>query len=279
VDFLFPKGFKFPDIPSNFSLTGEPIFTIGPISYTNARFTMLLVMILLSTFAFFATRNLREQPSGLQNVAEMLVQGLGDFVVSIGGPQAIKYLPLFGTLFLFIVTSNWLSVVPLVGQITWLHSPTADYHITFAMAFVSWLAYQTEGFRHLGFSYVKRWFNFSGFKDGPFIGAIFVMVGLIELFSELFRMLTLTLRLWGNVFGGEIMLLVMSALLLVPGLALPFVGLEVFIGLVQGLVFALLVLMYFVLAIESHDESHEEGSHSDTDRVANEEQRPEPVAA
>ncbi|HAF10338.1 MAG TPA: ATP synthase F0 subunit A [Chloroflexi bacterium] len=279
MDFLFPKGFKFPDIPSNFSLTGEPIFTIGPISYTNAHFTMLLVMILLSTFAFFATRNLREQPSGLQNVAEMLVQGLGDFVVSIGGPQAIKYLPLFGTLFLFIVTSNWLSVVPLVGQITWLHSPTADYHITFAMAFVSWLAYQTEGFRHLGFSYVKRWFNFSGFKDGPFIGAIFVMVGLIELFSELFRMLTLTLRLWGNVFGGEIMLLVMSALLLVPGLALPFVGLEVFIGLVQGLVFALLVLMYFVLAIESHDESHEEGSHSDTDRVANEEQRPEPVAA
>jgi F-type H+-transporting ATPase subunit a len=279
VDFLFPKGFKFPDIPSNFSLTGEPIFTIGPISYTNAHFTMLLVMALLSTFAFLASRNLREQPSGLQNVAEMLVQGLGDFVVSIGGPQAIKYLPLFGTLFLFIVTSNWLSVVPLVGQITWLHSPTADYHITFAMAFVSWLAYQTEGFRHLGPSYVKRWFNFSGFKDGPFIGAIFVMVGLIELFSELFRMLTLTLRLWGNVFGGEIMLLVMSALLLVPGLALPFVGLEVFIGLVQGLVFALLVLMYFVLAIESHDESHEEGSHSDTDRVANEEQHPESVAA
>ena len=279
MDFLFPKGFKFPDIPSNFSLTGEPIFTIGPISYTNAHFTMLLVMALLSTFAFLASRNLREQPSGLQNVAEMLVQGLGDFVVSIGGPQAIKYLPLFGTLFLFIVTSNWLSVVPLVGQITWLHSPTADYHITFAMAFVSWLAYQTEGFRHLGPSYVKRWFNFSGFKDGPFIGAIFVMVGLIELFSELFRMLTLTLRLWGNVFGGEIMLLVMSALLLVPGLALPFVGLEVFIGLVQGLVFALLVLMYFVLAIESHDESHEEGSHSDTDRVANEEQHPESVAA
>jgi F-type H+-transporting ATPase subunit a len=240
---------------------------------------MLLVMILLVTFAFFATRNLREQPSGIQNVAEMLVQGLGDFVVSIGGPRAIKYLPLFGTLFLFIVISNWLSVVPFVGQLTWLHSPTADYHITFAMAFTAWIAYQTEGFRHLGFSYVKRWFNFSGFKDGPFIGAIFILVGLIEFFSEIFRMLTLTLRLWGNVFGGEIMLTVMSALLLVPGLAIPFVGLEVFIGLVQGLVFALLVLMYFVLAIESHDESHEEGSHSDTDRVANEEQHPEPVAA
>jgi F-type H+-transporting ATPase subunit a len=279
VDFLFPNGFRFPDIPSHFSLTGEPIFEIGPITYTNAHFTMLLVMIMLSVFAFLSTRQMKDQPTGLQNVAEMLVQGLGDFVVSIGGAGAIKYLPLFGTLFLFIVTSNWLSVVPFVGQVTWLHSPTADYHITFAMAFVSWLAYQTEGFRNLGFSYLKRWFNFSGFKDGPFIGGIFILVGLIELFSEIFRMLTLTLRLWGNVFGGEIMLTVMSALLLVPGLALPFVGLEVFIGLVQGLVFALLVLMYFVLAIESHDESHEEGSHSDTDRVAHEEQHPEPVAA
>jgi len=279
VDFLFPNGFRFPDIPKTFALTGEPIFTIGPVSYTNAHFTMLLVIVLLAGLSFVATRNLREQPAGLQNLAEMLVQGLGDFVVSIGGPKAITYLPLFGTLFLFIVTSNWLSVVPFVGQVTWLHSPTADYHITFAMAFTAWIAYQTEGFRHLGLGYVKRWFNLSGFKDGPFIGLIFIFVGIIELLSEIFRMLTLTLRLWGNVFGGEIMLLVMSALLLVPGLALPFVGLEIFIGLVQGLVFALLVLMYFVLAIESHDESHEEGSHSDTDRVANEEQHPAAVAA
>lgn len=279
MDLLFPKGFRFPDIPSSFSLTGEPIFTVGPISYTNAHLTMLIVVAIISTVAFLATRQIREQPTGLQNLVEMLVEGLGDFVVSIGGPKAIRYLPLFGTLFIFIVFSNWLSVVPFVGQVTWLHSPTADYHITFAMAFVSWIAYQTEGFRHLKLRYVKRWFNFSGFKDGPVFGAIFVMVGLIELFSEFVRMLTLTLRLWGNVFGGEIMLLVMSALLLVPGLALPFVGLEMFIGLVQGLVFSLLVLMYFVLAIESHDESHEEGSHSDTDRVANLEQHPEPVAA
>ena len=279
MDFLFPDGFKFPDIPSHFALTGEPLFEIGPVSYTNAHLTMLIVVGILATLSFLATRRMEEQPRGLQNAAEMLVQGLADFVVSIGGPGARTYLPLFGTLFLFIVFSNWLSVVPFVGQVEWLHSPTADYHITFAMAFVSWVAYQTEGFRHLGLGYVKRWFNFSGFKDGPFIGAIFVLVGLIELFSEIFRMLTLTLRLWGNVFGGEIMLTVMSALLFVPGLALPFVGLEVFIGLVQGLVFALLVLMYFVLAIESHDESHEEGSHSDTDRVANEEQHPAAVAA
>ncbi|HYK97086.1 MAG TPA: F0F1 ATP synthase subunit A [Candidatus Acidoferrales bacterium] len=279
MDFLFPNGFKY---PPNFHIptpTGEALFAIGPLSYTNAHLTMALVIVLLAGTAFLATRTMRDRPTGLQNAAELLVQGLADFVSSIGGPKALKYLPFFGTLFLFIVMSNWLSVVPLIGQVKFLHSPTADYHTNAAMAILAFVAYQTEGFRHLKLSYPKRWFNFSGFKDGPFIGAIFVLVGFIELFSELFRMLTLTLRLWGNVFGGEIMLVVMSGLLFLPGLALPFVGLEVFIGLVQGLVFALLVLMYFILAIESHDEEHEEGSHSDTDRVPSPEVHPEPARA
>ena len=278
MNWLFPNGFSYPifHIPT---LTGEPLFAIGPFSYTNAHLTMALIVIVLAALAYVATRNMSERPSGLQNAVEMGVQGLSDFVVDIGGPGARKYLPLFGTLFLFILFSNWLSVVPFVGQVGFLHSPTADYHTNFAMAILAFIAYQTEGFRHLKLEYPKRWFNFSGFKDGPFFGAIFILVGLIELFSELFRMLTLTLRLWGNVLGGEIMLAVMAGLLLLPGLALPFAGLEVFIGLVQALVFALLVLMYFVLAIESHDEEHEEGSHTDTDRVPNEEQHPEPAAA
>ena len=279
MDLLFPSGFNYPPnfhIPSP---TGEEIFRIGPVGYTNAHLTMALVIVLLGTIAVLATRDLRERPGGLQNFVELLVQGLVDFVESIGGKRALAYLPLFGTLFLFIVVSNWLSVVPFIGQIAFLHSPTADYHTNFAMAVLAFVAYQTEGFRHLKLGYVKRWFNFSGFKDGPFIGVIFVLVGFIELFSEIFRMLTLTLRLWGNVFGGEIMLVVMSGLLFLPGLALPFVGLEVFIGLVQGLVFALLVLMYFILAIESHDEEHEQGSHSDTDRVPSLEMHPRPSSA
>jgi F-type H+-transporting ATPase subunit a len=279
MDWLFPNGFKYPPAFHIPSLTGEPLFHVGPLSYTNAHLTMAIVIAILAGLATFVTRDLRDRPSRLQNLVEILVQGLDDFVVSIGGTGSRKYLPLFGSLFLFIVFSNWLSVLPFVGQVKFLHSPTADYHINFGMALVAWVAYQTEGFRHLKLDYPKRWFNLSGFKDGPVIGAIFILVGFIELFSEMFRVLTLTLRLWGNVLGGEIMLVVMSGLLLVPGLALPFVGLEVFIGLVQGLVFALLVLMYFVLAIESHDEEHEEGSQIDTDRVPSPEQHPAPLAA
>jgi len=279
VEWLFPHGFTYPPSFHIPTLTGEPILAIGPFSYTNAHLTMAIVGTILVILAALATRDMRERPSGLQNAVEMAVQGLTDFIVGIGGPTARKYVPLLGTFFLFILFSNWLSVVPFIGQVEFLHSPTADYHTNFAMALIAFLAYQAEGFRHLRLAYPKRWFNFSGFKDGPFLGGIFILVGLIELFSEIFRMLTLTLRLWGNVLGGEIMLVVMSGLLLVPGIALPFAGLEVFIGLVQALVFMLLVLMYHVLAIESHDEEHEEGSHTDTDRVAHEEQHPEPVAA
>lgn len=269
----------YPDIPKAFELTGEPLWsagTTGPdvdlagitirwdISYTNAHLTMLLVMGILLVVALVATRALRAEPSGLQNAVELLVQGLADFVESIGGRGALKYLPLFGTLFLFLVFSNWLSIVPLVGQVVWLHSPTADYHTNLGLAIVGFVLYQSEGFRAQGAGYVKRWINVSGFQEKGGVvtkagmGVIFLLVGVIEFFSEVFRMLTLTLRLWGNVLGGEIMLVVMSALLFLPGLALPFVGLEVFIGLVQGLIFALLVLIYFVLAIESHEEHPQE---------------------
>ena len=277
---------SYPDIPKAFELTGEPLVTFGTTgpaaslsgiavewdwSYTNVHFTMLLVIALLTVVAVVATRSLSDQPSGLQNFVELLVQGLADFVESIGGAGALKYLPLFGTLLLFLVTSNWLSVVPFVGQVTWLHSPTADYHTNFGLAVLAFALYQAEGVRVHRVGYFSRWLNFSGFAEKGglrfVLGPIFLLVGVIEFFSELFRMLTLTLRLWGNVLGGEIMLVVMSALLFVPGLALPFVGLEVFIGLVQGLIFSLLVLIYFILAIESHEE-HGESEHATQSRAA-----------
>ena len=268
----------YPDIPKAFELTGEPLVTFGTTgpaanlagigvewdwSYTNAHFTMLLVTLLLTVVALMATRVMSDRPSGLQNLIELLVQGLADFVESIGGTAALKYLPLFGTLLLFLVISNWLSVVPFVGRgLRIFHPPTADYHTNFGLAIVAFALYQTEGVRKHRLGYFKRWLNFSGFAEKGglklLLGPIFLLVGLIELASELFRMLTLTLRLWGNVLGGEIMLVVMSAPLFVPGLALPFVGLEVFIGLVQGLIFSLLVLIYFILAIESHEEPEEE---------------------
>src|SRR5919204_4778222 len=104
MDF-FPSGFK---SPPNFHIptpTGEELFRIGPIGYTNVHLTMALVIVLLGTVAILATRDMRERPGRLQNFVELLVQGLADFVESIGGKKALRYLPLFGTLFLFILTA------------------------------------------------------------------------------------------------------------------------------------------------------------------------------
>lgn len=252
--------------------TGTPLFTFAgkdavssggvvtiwnDISISNSLFTMWIVMALLAGLSFLATRDLKETPGRLQGSFEMLVQGLTDFMREAGGPGVVRFLPLFGTLFLLILFSNWLGIVPLVGQIELLHAPTADYHVNFGLAVTAFAAYQWAGVRKLGPSYFSRWANFTGFKDGVMVGIVMIVVGIIELFSELFRMLTLTLRLWGNIWGGEIVLAVLAALLLIPSLPLPFIALELFIGFIQAFVFAFLVLLYIILALESHGEEHE----------------------
>jgi F-type H+-transporting ATPase subunit a len=189
---------------------------------------------------------------------------LADFMESAGGPGVVRFLPFFGTMLLLLVVSNWLSVVPFVGQIELLHSPTADYNVNLGLALTGFVVYQGTGIGALGLRYFTRWINFSGFKDGAFVGVIMlVLVGPLELFSELFRILTLTLRLWGNIWGGEITLAVITALLFIPSLPLPFLLLEIFIGFIQGFIFAFLVLLYIIMALESHGEEHEEELHHD----------------
>jgi F-type H+-transporting ATPase subunit a len=227
------------------------------VSISNSLFTMWIVMAVLVAIGFLVTRDLRETPGRFQGFLETIVQGLMDFMREAGGPGVVRFLPLFGTLFLLILLSNWLGIVPLVGQIELLHAPTADYHVNFGLAVTAFAMYQWAGIRKLGPSYFTRWINFTGFKDGVMVGVVMILVGIIELFSELFRMLTLTLRLWGNIWGGEIVLAVLAALLFIPSLPLPFIGLELFIGFIQAFVFAFLVLLYIILALESHGGEHE----------------------
>jgi F-type H+-transporting ATPase subunit a len=267
--------------------TGTPIFTFagadnisagGPItiwndiSISNSIFTAWLVMAVLVLLAVAATARLSEQPGRLQSFFELIVQGLVDFMREAGGPGVVRFLPLFGSLFLFALFSNWLSIVPLVGQIELLHSPTADYHTDLGMALTGFAWYQAAGIRQNGIGYFTRWFNFTGFREGALVGVVMILVGVIELFSELFRILTLTLRLWGNIWGGEIVLSVLAALLFLPSLSLPFIGLELFIGFIQAFVFAFLVLLYIILALESHGgeehAAHEDEAHHEAQPVA-----------
>jgi F-type H+-transporting ATPase subunit a len=267
--------------------TGTPIFTVagadnisagGPItiwndiSISNSIFTAWIVMAVLVLLAILATARLSEQPGRLQNFFELIVQFLVDFMREAGGPKVVRFLPLFGSLFLFALFSNWLFIIPLVGQIELLHVPTADYHTNLGLALTGFVWYQAAGIRQNGLGYFTRWFNFTGFKEGPMVGIVMIPVGIIELFSELFRILTLTLRLWGNVWGGEIVLSVLAALLFVPSLSFIGIGLELFIGFIQAFVFAFLVLLYIILALESHGgeehETHEPEAHLEAQPMA-----------
>ena len=237
---------------------GGAIAIQNDISISNSIFTMWIVMAVLIVVGFFAGRAVSEVPGRLQGFFELIVQFLIDFMRDAGGPGVVRFLPLFGSLFLFALISNWLHLIPFVGQIELLHAPTADYHTNLGLALTGFIWYQAAGIRQNGLGYFTRWINFTGFRDGPLVGVVMIFVGLIELFSELFRILTLTLRLWGNIWGGEIVLAVLAALLFVPSAILLFTFLEVFIGFIQAFVFAFLVLLYIILALESHGEGHEE---------------------
>jgi len=246
---------------------GGVISIWNDISISNSIFTMWLVMAVLVVLGIVASRAVSEVPGRFQGFIELIVQALVDFMREAGGPQVVRFLPLFGTLFLFALLSNWLGLVPLVGQIELLHTPTADYHTNLGLALTGFVWYQWAGIQQNGLSYFTRWVNFPAFREGPLVGAVMlVFVGPIEFFSELFRILTLTLRLWGNIWGGEIVLAVLSALLFIPSFVLPFVALELFIGFIQAFVFAFLVLLYIILALESHGgeehEAHPKESHT-----------------
>jgi F-type H+-transporting ATPase subunit a len=247
--------------------SGGPITIWNDISISNSIFTAWLVMAVLVILSILATARLSEQPGRLQSLFEVIVQGLADFMREAGGSAVVKYLPLFGSLFLFALLSNWLSIVPFVGQIELLHSPTADYHTNLGMALTGFVWYQAVGIRNGGWSYFARWITLPAFKEGPLVGIVtLIFVGPVEFISEVFRILTLTLRLWANIWGGEVVLSVLAALLVVPSLALPFVGLEIFVGLIQAFVFAFLVLVYIILALESHGgddhNAHPETAHA-----------------
>jgi F-type H+-transporting ATPase subunit a len=246
---------------------GGVISIWNDISISNSIFTAWLVMAVLVVLGIISSRAVSEVPGRFQGFIELIVQGLVDFMKDAGGPAVVRFLPLFGSLFLFALLSNWLSVIPLVGQIELLHSPTADYHTNLGLALTGFVWYQWAGIQQNGLGYFTRWVNFPAFKEGPLVGVVMlVFVGPIEFFSELFRILTLTLRLWGNIWGGEIVLSVLSALLFVPSFVLPFIGLELFIGFIQAFVFAFLVLLYIILALESHG-GEEHAEHPEASRA------------
>ena len=172
-------------------------------------------------------------------------------------PRRRRYIPIFAAFFLLILFSNWTGLVPLVGRVEFLRAPTSDVNVTLGLALVSFFIFEIEGFRRLGArGYLSKFFPVYEFKNGIGAGLIAMFVGLVELMLDFVKPLTLSMRLFGNIYGGEVALGVITALTIaiLPVLLL---GLEFMLNFIQALIFSILSLMYIVLAIESHD--HEEG--------------------
>jgi F-type H+-transporting ATPase subunit a len=227
------------------------------VSITNSLLTMWIVMGLLLIVFITAGRMLKPVPGRLQNAVEFAWESLENWAVSLGGLDARRHVPLFAAFFLFILFSNWSGLVPFVGRLPFLRAPTSDVNVTLGLALVVFIYFNFQGFRRLGVrGYLGKFFVFSGFKHGIASGFIDLFVGLIEFLLEFIKPITLSMRLFGNIFGGEVALGVITALtiaLIPAGMLL----LEGLLNFVQALIFSTLMLMYTIIAVESHHEEEQ----------------------
>ena len=275
---------------SNPNVPPDTIFTIPWINFpvTNTLFCTWLVIAFLALLVFGFIRRKRHQqlvPTGFQNFMEWAVESLQNLVESVSGKEkGRKFFPLVATLFVFILLSNLLDVFPGIDTIgtmngaahptsfgfihflfgsdsdklvPWFRPPTTDLNLTFAMALVVVVLCQIIGFMMLGPGlHLGKYFKFKGLFSKGVSGPIEFFVGLIEVVTELSRLLSFAFRLFGNIFAGGAVLAVFGLLTL--GLAnLIFIPLEIFVAFVQALVFAMLTLVFMEMASSSHDHEHE----------------------
>lgn len=243
------------------TLAAEKIGAIGSLPITNSLLTTWVVMGLLIAFAIAATRKMSMIPKGAQLVAELVVGGLYDFFESVTGSNVKQFFAFIATLFVYILVANWVGLLPGVGTIGFHHEheflplfrgPMADLNATVALALVSVIAMQYYGFKNVGIHYSTRFLNF---KD-----PIMFSVGILEIASDISKVISFAFRLFGNIFAGEVLLAVMAYLMpfLVP---LPFLFMELFVGIIQALVFSMLTAAFLNLAVaHGEEESHIEGA-------------------
>jgi F-type H+-transporting ATPase subunit a len=258
--------------------TYAPLIDLGPFKVTNSMIVTWLVALGIILFARYATKQIKEVPDGAQNFWEWLVESLHNFLESIIGHDLVKKtFWFFATIFIFIFFTNWAGLFPGVGTIGW-GTPTpqgglehittplfrgvnADLNMTLAMATIFfacwiWWAISANGFG----GFIIHIFGPKGQTQGfmkVVMVIVFALVGVLEVVSIMFRPVSLSFRLYGNVFAGENMLESMANI--VPGLSwlipVPFYFMELLVGLVQALVFMLLTAV-FTLLICQHEEGH-----------------------
>src|SRR5579871_251711 len=242
--------------------TKQEKYKIGDIPDPHLLFSnSVLVVLVLIGFALAARGKKADKPRGFGNFAEFVAEALNNFTVGVIGPGGEKYTPLVGTVFLYILLMN------LIGLFPGFHSPTSNLSITLALGLVIFCYVQYEGIRQNGVGGYFR--HFMGPSIMGKFPELFFLLGPIELVSELIRPLTLAIRLFGNIFGEDVIIVVLAGLLGSLGLSklgwlpvqIPVLFLSLITDVVQAMVFAILTCIYISL-VSHHDAEghHEEGA-------------------
>ena len=308
--FILPR-FDVKAVTASVAVKPEVLFELewGGLAFpvSNTLFTSWIVMLLIVLFAFTATRKMALVPSGWQNVLETIIEALYNLCESAAGGRAKKFFPIVATIFLFVLVSNWLGLIPGFGPIgiipvaenhhppegivtfdlphvvqeffgpkhesgeaemilaPFVRSPSTDLNTTIALALIAMVLTQIFGMQAMGV--VKYWFarffmvgKFAEFFKSLFngkpqfgllvYGLLDLFVGILEFISEVSKILSFTFRLFGNIFAGEVVLLVMAFLFF--ALPFPFYALEIFVGFIQAFVFAILTLIFMTIATTAH---------------------------
>jgi F-type H+-transporting ATPase subunit a len=248
---------------------------------TNSMVVTWSVAIFLIIFAQVATRRMKDVPEGAQNFWEWMVESLHDFLEGIIGRHLVnRTFWFFATVFIFILFCNWMGLIPGLGVIGWGHQTpegfvvdkplfrgaNADLNMTLAMSLVFFVCWVVWALREVGpIGFLQHLFAPKGETSGflkVLMIVVFFAVGCLEVFSILFRPVSLSFRLYGNIFAGENMLEAMSKLVPHFGwlLPIPFYFMELLVGFVQALVFMLLTAVFTMLICE-HEEGHEAAPH------------------
>ena len=311
---------------AHIQIPAEPFIPTKIFGFTlkNTMVTAWITIVVLLVISFFATRRMNEVPRGLQNLVEVFLEFFLDLCERIAGHErARRFFPLVMTIFLFIMVSNWIGILPGFGTIGWiepgkyvikhaeekaekagqsvnyddihlqifegdgafgylsfgsvnkeigdisateykangspegkragllvpfLRSANTDVNTTLAIALIAMVTIHFWGFSALGFGHLGKFINF---KEGP----VGFFVGILEAIGEIAKVISFTFRLFGNIFAGEVLLIAMAFLFPLIGL-IPFLGLELFVGAIQAFIFAMLTLVFAVMATTAHGGEH-----------------------
>lgn len=234
------------------SIKPEIVFYFQGFPITNSLLTSYMVVLIMLALGFYFTAHVASTTSKFVFFIRFILIKLHEMFQQILGAMYDKAFPLIISLFFFILLSNWIGLLPGMGSITvrsadefvpLLRGATADLNTTFALALISFVAIQYYGFSTLGMEYLKKFINLTN--------PINFLIGILEVVSEFSKILSFAFRLFGNIFAGEVLLSVMA--FLIPVLAsFPFLVLEVFVGIIQALVFSMLTAVFISSATASH---------------------------